>query len=477
MDTGHLPPPPIPAGGIAPPPGAAAAGLPPPSGWVQPPASSPPPPPTSVAPTPDPWPDTPSVGGPPLAARDDLVVGARAGSTSVALPPSPPWHGEPDPLVGAAATSAILAPEPAVTPRRHLVLTTVLSVLLAAAVAVGAVAVLGDDDPPEITSGTPVTSPGGPNLTIDPGEGLDIISLLAKAQPSVVTIETNTTSLAGVFGGAGSGVVLTEDGLILTNAHVIEGAETITVRMFDGTSRTADLVGSFPDEDVALIQAVDAEGMVPAELGSSDSLKVGDDVVAIGNALNLGGTPSVTQGIVSALDRSIEAPGVQLDHLIQTDAAINPGNSGGPLLNAAGQVVGINTAIIDDAQNIGFALAIDAMKPLIDDLRSGAGDITGDTPRLGVTSITVADVTPAVLEEFDVATDTGAFVSDVLTDSSAADAGVEQGDVIVELDGVAITTSRDLTEAVRAHEVGDVLDMVVERAGEEMTLEVTLRGR
>ena len=145
---------------------------------------------------------------------------------------------------------------------------------------------------------------------------------------------------------------------------------------YDGQTVEARLVGSVPEADVALVKAEGLEPpTVPAELGSSGDLLVGDEVVAIGNALNLGAEPSVTTGHrVGQVDRSISAPdGSVLDDLIQTDAAINPGNSGGPLVNAQGQVVGVNTAILADAQNIGFALAIDSIKPLIDDLKAGAG--------------------------------------------------------------------------------------------------------
>ena len=141
----------------------------------------------------------------------------------------------------------------------------------------------------------------------------------------------------------------------------------------DGSEHAATLVGASPDDDIAIIQVQDVDDLVPAELGSSDDLQVGDEVIAIGNALNLGGEPSVTRGIVSAKDRDLTAEGVDLEDLIQTDAAINPGNSGGPLVNAAGQVVGMNTAIVADAQNIGFAIAIDAARPIIEDLKAGEG--------------------------------------------------------------------------------------------------------
>ena len=152
----------------------------------------------------------------------------------------------------------------------------------------------------------------------------------------MVTLQTGQSSGDAVFGGAGSGVIISDDGLVLTNAHVIAGSTQLRVTLSDGRVFDAELVGSSPDDDIALIRLDGAQGLEPAELGSSDGAAVGDEVVAIGNALNLGGPPSVTRGIVSAKDRVIEAPNVTLRGLLQTDAAINPGNSGGPLLDVAG---------------------------------------------------------------------------------------------------------------------------------------------
>ena len=201
-------------------------------------------------------------------------------------------------------------------------------------------------------------------------------------------------------------------------------------------------------------------------------------MVAIGNALNLGGPPSVTQGIISAKDRTIQAPGdLVLRNLIQTDAAINPGNSGGPLLDADGRVVGINTAIIDDAQSIGFAIAIDPIKPLIDDLAAGNGLITPDSAFLGVSMMSVDEVLDSVLEEYGVDADDGAFVSDLVPDSAASEAGLELGDVIVEIDGSPVADSDEAAAAIREREAGDRIAIVVERDGERLELEAELRSR
>ncbi|WP_421121019.1 trypsin-like peptidase domain-containing protein [Aquihabitans daechungensis] len=303
---------------------------------------------------------------------------------------------------------------------------------------------------------------------------LDIQKILDIARPSVVTIQTGGPD--SMFGGAGTGVVISEDGLILTNAHVIEGAGgTITVRFNDGTSATAELVGASTGDDIALIQA-DQPGLTPAKLGSSANLLVGDPVVAIGNALNLGGDPSVTSGIVSAKDREISDGSISLDNLIQTDAAINPGNSGGPLVNANGEVVGINTAIIQGAQNIGFSIAIDSVEELIETLKAGGGDLTSDTPVLGVSTVDVTspDLPQEFKDQFGITAAQGAIVASVDPESGAGTAGVEVGDVVTALDGETVTSSTQLTKLVRAHQRGDQVEIQVERRGEDRTFTVTL---
>ncbi|MFP5319105.1 MAG: S1C family serine protease [Acidimicrobiia bacterium] len=205
-------------------------------------------------------------------------------------------------------------------------------------------------------------------------EPQDIQAILAKVEPAVVTIRTQLASQGRFFvaSGAGTGVILTSDGEVLTNAHVVEGATSVEVTLSgESQARRADLVGIDSSNDLALLKIRSASDLPTAELGSSADLRVGDDVVAIGNALALDGGLTVTEGIVSAVNRTISDRTIHLEGLVQTDAAINSGNSGGPLVNAAGQVVGINTVVAGDAQNIGFAIAIDRAKPVIDQLRSG----------------------------------------------------------------------------------------------------------
>ncbi len=264
---------------------------------------------------------------------------------------------------------------------------------------------------------------------------------------------------------------------MLTNAHVIGSIGDITVVLADGSEHGATLVGSSPGDDLAVIQVEGVDGLVPAQLGSSDDLQVGDEVIAIGNALNLGGEPTVTRGIVSAKDRDLAAEGVTLEGLIQTDAAINPGNSGGPLVNAAGQVVGVNTAIVADAQNLGFSIAIDRARPIIEDLEAGGGDVTPDQAFLGVSSTEIADLTDEVRERFDLEVDEGAFVTEVVPGSAADDAGLEAGDVIVEIDGEEVTEAAAVREAILDKEPGDQVRITILRNGEEQTVEVELGRR
>jgi S1-C subfamily serine protease len=216
----------------------------------------------------------------------------------------------------------------------------------------------------------------------------DIQEVLARVEPAVVSIETSgfATSRAGdgPVHGAGSGMILTPDGEVLTNNHVVAGATSLTVTLFgQDDPLPAHVIGTDPAQDLALVQIEDQHGLPTVQLGDSNAAQVGDDVVAIGNALALAGGPTVTEGIVSSVDRNLVAQSdfngktESLSGLLQTDAPINPGNSGGPLVDSQGEVIGMNTAVAESsagnapAQNIGFAIAIDSIKPLLPLLRSG----------------------------------------------------------------------------------------------------------
>jgi putative serine protease PepD len=359
---------------------------------------------------------------------------------------------------------------PGVSTRRAMVVGAVAGGLMAALVATGIAVALDDGGPTRVDRPvvTPVAAGGG---------ALDIHGILARVQPSVVTIHRSSETAQGLFEGSGSGIILSADGLVLTNAHVIGAIGDIAVVLPDGSEHVGTLVGSAPDDDLALIQVEGVSDLVPAELGSSDDLEVGDEVIAIGNALNLGGQPTVTRGIVSAKDRDLSAEGVSLKGLIQTDAAINPGNSGGPLVNANGQVIGVNTAIVPDAQNLGFSIAIDHARPIIERIKAGGGEVTPDQAFLGVSSRELADLTPPEKTGFQIDVEEGAFVSEVVPGSAADDAGLEVGDVIIEIDGNAITKATEVREAILAKQPGDKVEVTIVRRGDEMTLPVELGRR
>lgn len=325
----------------------------------------------------------------------------------------------------------------------------------------------------------------GRNLKLK-GKPLDIQGVLARAQPAVVSIQTEAFVQADQFfgrvqrvQGAGTGMVLTPDGEVLTNNHVVEGAQEIRVT-FDGESepRRADLVGADPANDVAILKIRDASGLPTVVLGSSEGLRVGDDVVAIGNALALAGGLTVTRGIVSALDRSVGDTTERLDNLIQTDTAINSGNSGGPLVNAAGEVIGVNTVVIRASENgapvenIGFAIAIDAVKTILPNLRTGA-------PTVGVAFVGVAtvDLTAALAQRLGVPVDKGAVIESLTPGSPADAAGLRPGDVIVRAGSKSVATSQQLITAVRASKPGSALALDVYRGAERRTITVTVGSR
>ena len=248
------------------------------------------------------------------------------------------------------------------------------------------------------------------------------------------------------------------------------------MHLADGRELEGEVLGTAPGFDLAVVE-VNETDLPTVALGDSDELEVGAPVVAIGNALGRseGSGATVTTGIVSGLDRIVQVdptnPDATLFNAIQTDAAINPGNSGGPLVDSEGRVIGINTAIADPAvsNNIGFAISISSAESIIDDLRAGRDP---QVPFLGVATETV---TPTIAEE--VGVQQGAVITDVTPGSGAADAGIEEGDVIVELDGATIDRFEDVASEIRRHRPDDVIDLVVVRDGDEQTFSVTLSER
>jgi serine protease Do len=284
--------------------------------------------------------------------------------------------------------------------------------------------------------------------------------LVAQVAPAVVSIVTETVSYnwfwqAVPATGAGSGIIISPDGYIVTNNHVVEGAQKVTVTLSDGNTYPATIVGTDAQTDLAVVK-IDANNLSYLHFlnNSLERLSVLDPVVAVGNALALPGGPTWTTGVVSNLGRSIEEDtGVVLNDIIQTDAAINPGNSGGPLLDTAGQVVGINVAIASNSENIGFAISTDSAIPVVQNLIA-KGKVA--RPWLGVQ---VATVTSAIQQYYNLAVDAGALITSVTSGSAADEAGLRPGDVITKLDNENIGTTEDLISAIGSHQIGDQVEI------------------
>jgi len=314
------------------------------------------------------------------------------------------------------------------------------------------------------TSNTSTTQTGTP-LSVS-----DIAALVAN---SVVEITTETVTTGSrlsqyVSQGAGSGVIVTADGYIATNNHVIDGASKITVRLKNGTSYSAKLVGTDVKTDIAVIK-IDATGLQPNVYGDSSKLEVGQLAVAIGNPLGeLGGT--VTDGIISALDRQITIDGGTMT-LLQTNAAINPGNSGGGLFNSNGELIGIVNAKSSGSgvEGLGFAIPINTAKPIIEQLID-YGYVPGRIS-LGLTIVDVTDAQSAMMYRV---SKLGPYVSAVTSGSNADTAGFTSGDCIISIDGTAVSTSSDISTILDQHAVGDKLSFVVYRGNKNVTLNLTL---
>ena len=262
--------------------------------------------------------------------------------------------------------------------------------------------------------------------------------------------------------GLGSGFVISRDGYILTNNHVVENADQIKVKLLDGKEYTGKVVGLDPKTDLAVIKIDGASDLHPLPLGNSDNLKVGNWVMAVGSPFGLEET--VTAGIVSAKGRMIGSG--PYDNFIQTDASINPGNSGGPLVNMKGEVVGINTAIIANGQGIGFAIPVNMAKEIVPQLEK-----TGHVTR-GWLGVTIQEVTPALAKSLGMKDEKGALVAQVVPGGPAEKAGIAQGDVITEFDGKEIASSRDLPRMVAATPVDKAVTVKVLRNGKATDLQV-----
>jgi len=311
----------------------------------------------------------------------------------------------------------------------------------------------------------------GPSGALLPSLG----NVVEKVAPAVVAI--NVRSVGYDFflrpvtqRASGTGVIVRSDGYIVTNNHVIGEAHTVAVTLFDGRTFDAEIAGRYLPSDIALLR-IDAEGLTPLPFSRPGSLKVGDWVIAMGNALGLEGAPTVTIGIVSALGRSITAAsGVALADLVQTDAAINQGNSGGPLVNLEGELVGLNTTIIAEAQGIGFAVSSALVERYADDLIEFGRVVL---PFFGIGGETL---NKSLATSLDLDVSTGVIVA-VLGDGPARRAGVQVGDVIVALDERPVRSYPQFLSLLWGYQAGDTVEVSIAREGEDLALPVTLEER
>jgi len=302
-------------------------------------------------------------------------------------------------------------------------------------------------------------NPGVP-LTPQEGKSLSVPAVAAKVRPSVVTILTRGVPATPSQGqsGSGSGLIIDENGYILTNNHLVAGVKSLVVGLSTGRLTPGRVVARDFLLDLALVK-ITAPDLVPATLSPAPSLNIGEAVVAIGNPLAMRGGPTVTVGVVSALDRSVLTPdGESLYDLIQTDAAINPGNSGGPLVDLSGQVIGINVIIAPSAQAISYAISMEAIYPHIQSMIVRG---TVLRPELGFTPVTL---TPSIMASFGLEGDRGVLVLNVDGTKPAALAGLQQGDIITALDHHQLYNVGDFWNALR-------------RTGDQPTIQLTIQGK
>lgn len=305
-------------------------------------------------------------------------------------------------------------------------------------------------------------SPQAPDNVTQAG-GMALQDIYTKVIDSVVSISCNT--------GTGTGVVVSENGYIVTNFHVVEGASVIQVLLNDASTFSARLIGSDAFSDLAVLH-IEAQGLTAAEFGDSEAVRVGDAVVAIGDPLGIGLRGTMTDGIISAINRDITTGGRTMN-LLQTNAALNNGNSGGPLINCYGQVIGINTIKIGDSMNVngveglGFAIPSVTVKEVVDQLMS-QGYVSG-RPTLGITG--------QALSSFDILyyrLPKGIYITDVTDDSDAAAKGIAPGDILLQFNDTRITSAEDLQNALYGCNAGDVVQLVLYRSGQQYGVSVVL---
>jgi S1-C subfamily serine protease len=289
-----------------------------------------------------------------------------------------------------------------------------------------------------------------------------VIDVVAKVSPTIAHIHVKKKAAMrpgrpAETEGSGSGFVITPDGYIVTNCHVVDDANHVEVSLADGTSCAAEVIGQDAATDIALLR-ISGSGLAMVELGDSDKLRVGQVAIAVGNPLGFQST--VTAGVISALGRSLRSKtGRLIENVIQTDAALNPGNSGGPLVDSRGCVIGINTAIIQSAQGICFAIPINTMRWVVTQLIREGKVVRGF---LGISGQTVP-LPVKVMRYFQIAHDSGVQIIDVTTDSPADRAGLKEGDVVISLAGQAVDSVDDIHRRLTRESIGKSLDMAILR--------------
>jgi S1-C subfamily serine protease len=312
-----------------------------------------------------------------------------------------------------------------------------------------------------------------------------VVAVVDRVAPAVVNVTTSTVTTEEILGGnggqgVGTGFIIRSDGIVVTNFHVVEGATSIRVTLPppDGRGFDARVIGGDSDHDLAVLRLENADDMPTVPLADSSELQLGQRVIALGYALALEGGPTVTTGIISSLTRTIEvedpAAGVTrtLQDVLQTDAAINPGNSGGPLVDLAGNVVGINTAGAGQAENVGFAIAVEAARPFID---RAVENPEAPAAYLGVSTVTI---TSSLASQLGLPVQEGALVQGLAPGGPAQKAGVRPGDVIVSFEGEAVSSSERLQELILEREAGDEVEVaLIDESGDQRTVSVTLAIR
>jgi serine protease Do len=301
-----------------------------------------------------------------------------------------------------------------------------------------------------------------------------VINVVKRVRPSVVNIDTEAQvqTMFGVFPqqGAGSGVIVRPDGYILTNNHVVQGAQTIKVTLVSGKVLTGKIVGTDPIADLAVIKVSSPEPLPAADLGSSRNLQVGQLTIAIGNPFGLGST--VTTGVISALNRNIQLPNLVVENLIQTSAQINPGNSGGALVDSSGRVIGINTAIIPNGQGIGFAIPSDLAKSEMQQLIA-----LGHVVRPWVGIVYGGDVDAHVAQAYNLNTQHGVLVRSAERGSPAEKAGIVSGDIVTAVGSDQVDTWSDFVRDVINKKIGDTVTLTIVRGTSNRKVPVVLAER